>query len=232
MAQYTTAYSSLILQLDEVETLRRMASEKAKAEPISKAGEINALCRSAVVLLSAHLEAYVRELGEVALDSIYAKSVHRDSISPRFYYHLSKDVLAEVRDTADHDRLAEKVFGFIDRDLSAWSRTGPFPDPLPSERFNQGFANPSFGKVKAYLNRFGCSRYQQGLAAALQADYQPTINMIDHLVDTRNKIAHGDPTATKTPAEVQAMTETVRLFCRTTDQVFASWCKNELCAIR
>jgi hypothetical protein len=232
MAQYTTAYSSLILQLEEVITLRRMASNKAKAEPIRMANEINALCRSAVVLLSSHLEAYVRELGEVALDSIYAKSVHRGSISPRFYYHLSKDVLAEVRDTADHDRLAEKVFGFIDRDLNLWSHKGPFPDPLPSERFNQGFSNPSFGKVKAYLNRFGFSRFQNNLAAVLRADYQPTINMIDHLVDTRNKIAHGDRSATKTPAEVQSMTNTVRLFCRTTDHVFASWCKDELCSIR
>lgn len=232
MAQYTTAYSNLIQQLDEVETLRRLAADKQKVDAIGLAREINALCRSAVVLLSAHLEAYIRELGEVALDSIYAKAVERQGISPRFYYHLSKDLLTEIRDTSDHDRIADKVFELLDRDLTTWSRTGPFPDPLPSERFNQGFANPAFRKIKKYLHRFGCTTYQQTLAASLQADYQPVINMIDHIVDTRNKIAHGDPTATKTPVEVQAMTEIVRKFCRATDQAFADWCRDEMCAIR
>ncbi|GJM45035.1 MAG: hypothetical protein DHS20C21_18770 [Gemmatimonadota bacterium] len=232
MAQFTPAYSSLVKQLDEVETLRRLASESEKTDPIGASKEINALCRSAVVLLCAHLEAYVRELGDVTLDSIHAKAVPRNAVSTRFYYHLSKDLLSEVRDTADHSRIALKVFEFIERDLASWSRTGPFPDPLSSERFNQGFANPAFKKVKKYFNRFGFAEYQQEMGATLQAHYQTTVNMIDHLVDTRNKIAHGDPNASKTPAEVQEMTETVRRFCRVTDQVFANWCRDQLCAIR
>lgn len=232
MAQYTSAYSGLIQQLDEVETLRKMATAKEKIDPIGLAPEINALCRSAVVLLSAHLEAYIKELGEITLDSIYSKSVTRTTMAPQLFYHLSKDLLAEIKDTSGPDRIAEKVFGFIDRDLPFWSQSGAFPDPLPSELFNKGFANPAFKKIKAYLNRFGCGSYQQGLATRLQADYQPVVNMIDHIVDTRNKIAHGDPAASKTPAEVREMTETVRKFSRETDQVFAAWCSAQLCTIR
>ena len=232
VARFTSAYSSFSAQVGEVETLRRLAADKEKVDPIGAASEINALCRSAVVLLSAHLEAYIRELGELTLDSIHSKKLSRDDVSDRLYYHLSKDLLSEIRDTADPEKIARKVFEFITRDSGVWSRTGPFPDPLPAERFNIGFANPAFRKVKQYFLRFGFANYPGKLAEALRADYQPTINLVDHLVDTRNKIAHGDATATKTPNDIQSMTATVRKFCRATDGVFADWCRDELCAIR
>jgi hypothetical protein len=56
--------------------------------------------------------------------------------------------------------------------------------------------------------------------------------MVDHLVDTRNKIAHGDPAASKTPGEVATMMSIMRLFCGSTDAVFASWWRTRFCAIR
>jgi len=56
--------------------------------------------------------------------------------------------------------------------------------------------------------------------------------MVDHLVDTRNKIAHGDPVATKTPSDVKAITVLIQKYCAETDSVFASWWKSNFCSIR
>ena len=201
MPRYTSAYSSFVSRLDEVYLLHRIASAKEKADPVKLRKEINVFSRAAIVLLCAHLEAYIKELGEVALNNITLRSVPRTKFRDQFYYHISRDILDEVRDTSDPEKLAAKLFKFLDSDFPYWSRAGPFPQALPVDRFNKGFSNPSFQKIRAYFNRFGYSGYQGDLARLLKAKYTATINMVDHLVDTRNKIAHGDITAVKPPAE-------------------------------
>lgn len=232
MARYTTAYSSFVMRMDEVKTLTRLASEKERKDPINLRNEINALCRGAIVLLSGHLEAYIKELGELTLDSMHGKRITRDNIDSRLYYHISKNFIDELKDTNDPTRIALKLFDFIDRELCYWSRSGPFPQPIPIEHFNKGFSNPAFGKIKDYFKRFGYDEYATDLAYKLQALYQPTINMVDHLVDTRNKIAHGDPLASKTPQEIKGMFAIIQRYCVETDSVFASWCKVRICSIR
>ena len=232
MARYTLVYKSFLNRLGEVEILRRAAAQKEKQDPIALRKEINALCRGAIVLLCGHLEAYVKELGEVALDSLYAKQVPRTSISSRLYYHISKDILDEIRNSTDGEKIAEKMFAFIESDIPFWSRNGPFPKQISAEKFNRGFSNPGFKKIRSYFNRFGYQQYRSDLASLLKAQYNPTINMVDHVVDIRNKIAHGDTAATKTPSEVKDMVKLVRAYCMSTDRVFASWCGKTICKIR
>ena len=107
-----------------------------------------------------------------------------------------------------------------------------FPKPVPVELFNRGFANPKFQRIRKYFNRFGYEGYQKDLMAHMQGRFQPTVTMVDHLVDTRNKIAHGDFVVTKTPGEIKEMASLARLFCRETDTVFAGWWGKSFCAIR
>lgn len=232
MSRYTSAYSEFIRQLREVEVLRRAAAKKERDDPISFKDEINALCRGSVVLLSAHLEAYVRRLGELALDSMSVRSVPRTTVVPQMFYHMSQDLLADVRRAEAPEKVAERVFAFLQSDLPLWSKTGPFPEPISVDRFNRGFANPAFRRVKKYFRRFGYSDYGGDLAVRLGGDFLPTTNMVDQLVDARNKIAHGDPTASKTPAEVSEMIRLIRLFSSTTDAAFASWWRARFCSIR
>lgn len=232
MARYTTAYSSFLTRLDEVEALRRFAVAKERDDPIGMRADISALCRGSVVLLSSHLEAYIKELGELALDSLHSQSVDRTTLTSRFFYYISKHSLDDIKDTSDPDKISDKVFEFIQIEGDFWSRSGAFPDPVPSDQFNKGFSNPAFKKIKAYLNRFGYSDYKRDLVSSLQANFQPTVNMVDHLVDTRNKIAHGDPLATKTPSEVKDMIAIVKRYCSETDSLFATWWKANFCSIR
>jgi hypothetical protein len=232
MARYTSAYSSFVSRMAEVEILRCFAGTKEKSDPINMRSEINALCRGAVVLLCGHLEAYIRELGEVALNSIHSKAVSRNALALQFYYHISKDILDDLKDTNEPSKIANKLFDFLQSDYSLWGRTGPFPCPIPADRFNKGFSNPAFRKIVSYFNRFGYSDYKKDIAHLLQANYNATVNMVDHLVDTRNKIAHGDPAATKTPADVKNMVTLILVYCRATDITFASWCNRCLCCIR
>ena len=232
MSRYTSAYSSLSLRLEEIKILLHLARKRETSDAVSFRKEINALCRGSIVLLCGHLEAYVKEVGEVALNSIFAKKVDRKRVAPQFFYHISKDLLDEVQDTSDPARIAPKLFTFLEQDYLFWSQVGSFPTVLPVDRFNKGFSNPGFKKIQSYFNRFGYSLYKKDLAIVLKASYQPTINMVDHLVDIRNKIAHGDISVSKTPQDIEDMMKIIREYCRTTDIVFAQWCRSNLCSIR
>lgn len=233
MTRFTSAYSSLLIRLDEVEVLCDIAFAKERENPVRLRKEINAHCRGSLVLLSGHLEGFIKELGEKALDSLHQKCVNRNKItSSRLYYHISKNILTEVKEASDPDKIADKIFNFIENDITYWSKDGPFPVPIPVERFNKGFSNPAFEYICNYLSRFGYLSYKYELGCKLKAKFLPTINMVDHLVAIRNEIAHGNPTATKTPAEVKEMVEIIRIYCRTTDDLFSSWWRSNFCSIR
>ena len=232
MPRYTTAYSSFVTRLFEVETLRDLAAQQESIDPITFSASINALCRGSIVLLSSHVEGFVKELGEITLERLHSRAVARTNIVPQFFFHLSKDKLAELRDASQPETVATHLFELLVRDLALWNKAGPFPAPLSAELFNKGFANPAFKKIKTYFNRFGYNTFVNDIAALLLANYQPAINMVNHMVDLRNKIAHGDLTVTETPADVAQMITLVQTFCRATDDVFARWCRASLCTIR
>lgn len=229
----TPVYSEFRKRIQEVEILRvRAARLEKSSNRLAHKDEISALCRGGVVLLSSHIEAYVKELGEHTLDKLYSKRVPVNSLSPRFFYHVSKRSIEEIRKTEDHDRLAGKVFDFISTQSPFWITTGSMPRPVQSSDFNAGFSNPTFDKVCTYINRFGFSDFRGKFRSKLGRDSNAVITGLDNIVSTRNSIAHGESDATKTPSDVKEMIETARKFCLTSDSIFSDWCRTNLCTIR
>ena len=233
MARFTPVYADFILRLEEVALLRKKAGALERSVmSLSHGHEIRALCRGAVVLLSSHIEAYIKELGEHTLDALYNKAVSRSKFAPQFFYYLSRDRIETIRSSSQPEKIAEHVQLFVSLDASNWGSTGGLPTPISSENFSRGFSNPSFDKVKAYFGRFGYSEFRRDYLRVLGGLGNTSIAKLDQIVDTRNSIAHGDPSATKTPAEVKDMEVTAKLFCRTADKVFSDWCRETLCSIR
>ncbi|MQY42848.1 hypothetical protein GG681_09355 [Epibacterium sp. SM1969] len=232
MSRYTVAYSAFLERLDEVDRLLKMAVRFERDNALANAPEIDALCRGAVVLLSSHMEGFVKEIGELVLTRIYSQKVCRSDVSNLVSYHASRDIISEIRDTSNAESISDKIIGLFERDLNLWEQNGPFPDPIPEDRFNKSFSSPSFNKVSSYMNRFGYSLFKRDLKATLKGDYLPCRNMVDHVVDVRNKIAHGDPSVSKTPSDLFEAVQTIKTFCRATDDVVAGWCKLNICSIR
>lgn len=227
------AYGSFVDRTDEVLILVRKASQIERSEhAFGRGREIDALCRGAIVLLSSHLEAYVKELGECLLDAMFAKSVCRSKLGDSFFYHASRRSLDGIRKETDPKKVSENVFEFVDRQSDLWSKTGSFPRRIDSEEFNKGFSNPKVEKIQRYLSRFGYQSLRHDLNVTLRGECVVTIATIDQIVETRNAIAHGEASATKTPAEVNEMVASAQIFCRTVDGTFATWSKEKLCAIR
>jgi hypothetical protein len=232
MPRYTGAYSSLVNRLTEIELLERKARLLERRDAVKNRGEINALCRAAVVLLSSHVEGYIKDLGEIAIDALVAKQVDRSKIDDTFFFHLSQNTFRSIKDSDDHGKLSKALFSFLHVDAIHWSKEGPFSVPLPADNFSKGFSNPLPDKIKAYFGRFGYRTYMHDLMRRMKSNFRPTVNAIEHMVDTRNKIAHGDVVAVKTPKEVGDLRNHVQKFCIETDMVFATWFKSQYCSIR
>ena len=233
MPRFTSCYSDFCDRLGEVELLRKTAAKLERGnDPIGHGDMISALSRSSVVLLSSHIEAFIRELCESALDKTYSHGVDRSRLHKKvFYYHSSK-LLEQISETSDAEKSATLVMKFIVDESGHWGDSGPLPGPINSTAFLSGFANPRFKAIKKVFNRFGYQAYESDLRGVLQAQSNIVLNSLESTVDTRNKIAHGDPSATKTPSEIATLMAHTRIVCRGTDKVFADWCKSSLCNIR
>lgn len=233
MPRFTSVYSDFTERLEEVSLLRkRAAALERSSRSLRHGAEIRALCRSAVVLLSSHIEAYVKELGELAIDSAHQRGVQRSRISPNFFYYVSRERIEGIRGSTQPNGIAKSIQEFILHELPHWHGTGPIHGPISSETFNSGFSNPKFDKVKSYFGRFGYDEFRRDFMSSKGARGALLEASIDSIVNTRNSIAHGDPAATKTPAEVREMEDNAKEFCRAVDQIFSEWCKRSLCGIR
>lgn len=232
MARFTPSYSSLMGRLDEVETLRLMAARFEKADAVGNRDAINALCRASVVMLSSHLEGYIKDLGELAIDSLHLNGEDRSKLAPRFFFHISKPDIDGIHESPDPNFIAEKVFSFLETEAKFWSKTGAFPAQIDAEKFNRGFSNPAFAKINSYIQRFGFIDFKRELKKSLRADFQVCVNMIDNLVGIRNQIAHGTVGVTYTPRELKDKVKLMKLFCSATDRAFATWWKTKFITIR
>lgn len=232
MARYTVAYSSYLNRISEVELLQKKALKLEMVSAIENVNEIKALCRSSIVLLTSHVEGYVKDLAEISLDSIYRRAVPREGMSAKFFHAISKHHFDDLRNTSDPEKLANKIFLFLQEDYHYWQKQGPFTAPIPSDRFLKGFASPSLDKISSFLSRFGYSNLKSDLKSKLGADYHSVSNMIENVVSTRNNIAHGDSLESRTPSDLGQMIALTGKFCRATDDVFAGWASKAICPIR
>ena len=234
MARYTTAYSKFVFNLKEVQALHKFAKEQADGESMfnGSAAVRGALCRSAIVLLSSHVEGYIENLADIILYKIVEKRIRKTKLSPQFLYFLSKDLLDKICDTENPEGAAKKVQELFSRDYHIWDDSDYFGEDLQIDLFVSGFSNPKFVRIKRFFARFGYEDYSRDLGHNLKSNYKLCKNMVDNVVDQRNKIAHGDVTSTSTPRDLADMLELIQLYCRSTDEVIGGWFSKLGCPIR
>ena len=234
MARYTTAYSTFVNNLQEVHELYKLAKNQVSdVSLVNRSGSVSSvLCRSSIVLLSSHIEGYIEDLAVLILSKMVEKRIRKTELPKQFLYYLSKDLLDDISDTRDPERIAEKLKELFSRDYYIWDDSDFFNNDLRTDLFVHGFSNPGYMKIKRFFARFGYKKYSSDLGKFLKANYLSCTNMVNNVVDQRNKIAHGDVTTTSTPKDLADMLDLIHLFCRSTDIVIGDWFKKLGCPIR
>ncbi|MCH8137200.1 MAG: hypothetical protein IIB77_14590 [Proteobacteria bacterium] len=233
MSAYSTAYSSLIIRLEEIEAVLSLARATAKAPPVRRnLVLVHALCRGGVVLLCSHIEGYIEDLGILAIDRIASKKLPKHVLSEDFRYFLSRDLIAGIKDSTHPPTVASKVRAFFTRDAHIWDNSSDYSSPLPATAFVGNFSNPRPEQIRRFFSRFGYTQFERDLAHRLTHDFRACRNMVDQVVEQRNKIAHGDSITTGTPQDLADMLRLVKSYCRVTDQVVGDWFRTKGCSIR
>ena len=209
-----------------------MARDTARMPPTpSNLVRIKALCRGGIVLLCSHLEGYVEALGALAISRVAENRTPKSSLSPSFKYYLSRDLIDNIVVTVP-ETVASRIDDFLNRDGHIWDSSTRFSPPLPVDQFVGRFATPNHENIRGFFRRFGYQNFHSELAAQLQVRFSACTNMVNHVVDQRNKIAHGDSLTDGTPTELHDMCSLVKLYCRHTDEVVGNWFKSRGCPIR
>ena len=206
MARYSSAYSELVRRLREIELILSMAQSFDRMAPTPpNPARVNALCRSGVVLLCSHVEGYVERMGTLAIERVATSKVPKSALGMSFRYHLSRNLIDAIRDSVRPEIIARNMTAFLNQDGDIWDDTTNFADPLPSHIFVRRFATPNHENISNFFDRFGFDKFDRDLARFLQRDYTASKNMIDDVVDQRNKIAHGDFVTAGAPTDLLGM---------------------------
>lgn len=233
MAAYSKAYSSLILRLREIETILSMAKVTDKnLKPLDSRLPVDSLCRSGVVLLCSHIEGYVENVGSLAVARIGTKNMPKGKMPPAFRYHLSRDLIVRVKQSDNPGTIAAKLDELMARDANVWDKTPHLSDPLASEIFVGNFSTPKHERISDFFGRFGYSNFHHDLSRRLTQQGPACKNMVDQVVDQRNKIAHGDRVTTGSPNDLENMLKLVKVYCRALDNVVGDWFRSIGCPIR
>lgn len=235
--RYSRAYNTSLQRMGEVQALNDLAKDKGQEMvfPISGKSIVNSLCRANVVLLSSHLEGYIEDLAELMLQCISKQNLRKDKLTDGFRYYLSKDLLDRLCGTNEPEKIAKIVEYLFKRDNHIWLGNVTFSSELNTQKFISGFSNPRFGTIRKFMTRFGYTSFQHDVKTLLRSNYQPCENMINNIVDRRNKIAHGDidNMTIPTPKDIEDMLNLVGKFFEATDTAVGDWFEKELgCSIR
>ncbi len=234
MARYSSAYSDLIRSMEEIESILTLAREVdgQRPRPRDHLTRTNVLSRAGIVLLCSHLEGYIEALGRIAVVQLAERSIPKNSIARKFRYYFSRDIINEIKNTSDKEGLALKIENLVRRDIHIWDGSAHFSQPLLVEMFVGNFATPDHSNIKGFFGRFGFENFEGELGSRLKSNFRPCVNMVNQMVDQRNKIAHGESLTLGAPSDLQDMYSLVKLYCRHTDEVVGNWFSSKGCPIR
>ena len=233
MTRFSPVYSSLIVRLEEVKRLTSLAEVSGRGKATSaNMATVDALCRGGIVLMSSHLEGYVKGLAERGIEMIAKNNVPKATLESEFRYHLSRDLIEEIQQSIHPDSISSRIEAFLERDMLIWNSDAAFVSPLPHDAFISGIAAPNHDNIKKLFRRFGYSSFEGDLGKNLKGDLPACRNMVNQIVDRRNKIAHGDPIIGATPQDLRDMQKWLLKYCRTTDKVVCDWFKGIGCTLR
>lgn len=233
MARYSAAYSDLTVRLDEVGRITKAAKGNEAKKPLgSQTHLVSALCRGGIVLLSSHIEGYIADLNELILEQLVKKKVSIKKLSPGFCYYHSRDILNEISETSEPEKISKKLKLLHSRDSFVWDDEDIFLKPLDDERFMKGFSTPKPEYIYSLFRRYGCSNLKGDIAKSLARQFYFHQNNVETTVHLRNQIAHGDHSITQTPEDLKRLTESTKIFCREIDNSVCRWFSNIKCSLR
>ena len=195
-----------------------------QANPILRDGldnpsAVRALGRSAIVLLSSHLERFIYALFECASASICDQAIEVSRLPLMLRLEHSRLPIEDISSTS-WERREAKLVNYSSTEAQMWV-TGQIVTTLQSERLLRWMKSPD---PKSIVRAFRIWNIEEIFSRITRL---PTTHAamrlgLTELVEKRNNIAHGDFTTEATMNDVRRYRATVGRFGRRADRAMAA----------
>ena len=210
------ALTSLLDGLDEVRDLQRANPTPLGGMP-SRPKVVRAINRSSVVLLTSHLERYLRALNEETVERINSLDVAGAQLPQAIRLHHSRAIIDRMLETQWDNRSAQlEEFALSD----SWLWSDAPKGLLAAERLLKWMKSPSPKRILQLYRMWDVEDVFSRVTRKKHTRDRLWLRL-DELVTKRNNIAHGDVTTEATSQDVASYMAVVREFCARGDRVMS-----------
>jgi hypothetical protein len=212
----SAALRSLLAGIEEVRDLQQANPTPPGGLP-DRPRVVRAINRASVVLLSSHLERYLRSLNEEAVAIINASPITGATLPAELRLQHSQVPIDELAAT-QWDRRADKLTQLVTTDGWLWGTTPK--EVLEHDRLLRWMKSPSPERAKRMFRIWGIP----DIFGVVTREPHTKLRMelkLKELVDKRNDIAHGNAGAEATYQDVATYLSVVKEFCSRADRALA-----------
>ncbi len=210
------AFKSLLAGIEEVRDLLTANPTPPGGLP-DRPRVVRAINRASVVLLSSHLERYLRGLNEEAVGVINAATIGGSALPEELRLQHSMIPIDELADAKWHNRAA-MLSRLVMTDGWLW---GSSPKAnLDHDRLLRWMKSPSPERASRLFRLWGVPDVFSVITRQPHTRQRMWLKL-EELVDKRNDIAHGDAGAEATYRDIVSYVAVVRKFCERADRVLS-----------
>jgi hypothetical protein len=210
----SNALQSLLTSLEEIEALQRANPSPTGSAP-SRPDVTRAIGRASVVLLSGHLERYLRNVNEEATSVVNGAGVLSDSIPTPLRLLNLRDPIDQLAALEWTERRAA-LESLMRQEASLW-RSGEVVRSLDHRRLLTWMSAPTCAHLRRFYRQWGIVDIFTSITRKPHTRSRLWLT-ISALVDKRNNIAHGDFGEEATQADIRQYVVAVTDFCRRADR--------------
>ncbi len=168
---------------------------------------LEALRRSAIVLLAANFENFCESLVCQSLSHLATQGVYARRYPERLRHWLFRE------DVHMKNFGIDAAKDFITLSLKLYSDVSPLKvGELKLERLKEEFSNPTPKNINWLVGLYDVDNYLDTVKVTVNSKEIESKAAINELAERRNKIAHGDATEKPTISDVKRLTKFCRLF--------------------
>jgi len=176
-----------------------------------------AIVRACIVLLTSHLEAYLKSINEEAIGYVNELGLTGDQVPLALRLKHSAEVIDSLAAMQWGNR-EDALKQFVNSDACLWSNGAA---QFEAKRLTSGFKTPNPKWIKVYFERWGMPDVFSKITRS-RAKRSHLWFSIQSLADKRNNIAHGDASETATPSDVRRYRDAVTIVVDRLDRMFSS----------